>query len=72
MSAHLLTSHQIADRLGKSEQWVRRQANAGTIPGFRVGKDWRFTEDDLAAFLDSRRSVPASRDPFDRKGRRAS
>ena len=38
---------------------VRELAEAGEIPGFRVGKNWRYRRSDLVAWVD--RQVEASR-----------
>lgn len=44
-----------AERLGDghSAAWVLAQANAGVIPSRKVGRSRRFTEQDLADYLDS-------------------
>ena len=49
----LMTSTDVADILGKSRSWVQRQAAAGTIGYTQVGRSVRFTEDQVAAFIDS-------------------
>jgi len=38
---------------GHSPDWVLAQANAGVIPSRKVGRSRRFTEQDLADYLDS-------------------
>lgn len=37
------------------ERWLSRRLNRGEIPGYKVGRVWRMTEDDVAAFVNSRR-----------------
>lgn len=37
----------MAERIGKSEDWVRRAANRGDIPHHRVSRSLCFTEEDL-------------------------
>ena len=49
----LMTSTDVAAILGKSRSWVQRQAAAGTIGYTQVGRSVRFTEDQVAAFIDS-------------------
>lgn len=39
------------------ERWLRRHLNRGEISGYRVGRTWRMTEDDVAHFIDSRRNT---------------
>ena len=49
LDAHpaLLTTAQVAERLGVDEATVRRWQREGKLNGVRVGKDWRFEEDGL-------------------------
>jgi hypothetical protein len=35
--------------------WLSRQLNAGRIRGYKVGRTWRMTDKDVAAFIDSGR-----------------
>lgn len=42
VSEEVLNIKQLAERLQLSERTVYRLANTGEIPGFRVGKAWRF------------------------------
>lgn len=37
-----LTTREVASLLRCTETTVRRQARAGTLPGVRYGKEWRF------------------------------
>jgi excisionase family DNA binding protein len=54
----LLTAQQVADLLGKSPQWVATAARNGDLPARKVGRQWRWTEADVAAFVES--LVPAA------------
>lgn len=38
----VLTTDQLADRLGMAPDTISRLARAGRLPGFRAGRDWRF------------------------------
>ncbi len=49
----LMTTAQAAARLQVTPQWLTRAAAAGIVPSRRLGKYRRFTESDLAAYLDS-------------------
>lgn len=42
LKAPLLTTRDVADRLGLHEATVRRHASACTFPAIRVGAQWRF------------------------------
>lgn len=44
-----LTSDQLAERLGCSSRWVQRQANGNVWPGHKLGREWRFSPEDVAA-----------------------
>lgn len=48
---------EVADRIGKTERWVR--SHAAELPHHRFGRTYRFSEDDLAAILAAHRHVPA-------------
>lgn len=55
MSAATFDAAEFAARLGDghSAAWVLAQANAGVIPSRKVGRSRRFTDADLADYLDS-------------------
>jgi excisionase family DNA binding protein len=48
----VLTSEQAAAYLGKTPVWVERQARAGRLPGFKLGRAWRYRVDELATYID--------------------
>lgn len=56
-----LTPEQVADRLGRRPEWVRRAAAATPplIPGFKVGGLWRFDAADIERYIDRHRNAPA-------------
>lgn len=57
MEPALLTVDQVAERLKVNEQSVRRWLREGKLKGVAFGgrTGWRISEDDLQAFLDTRR-----------------
>ena len=42
---------QAAEYLGVSERTVRTKAKAGSLPGQKVGRDWRFNRSALDVYL---------------------
>lgn len=62
MSARLLTTRQVADRLGLSPATVLRRWRAGELPGYRLASNvLRFDEADVEGFLADRRAGPDTR-----------
>ena len=54
----LLTVEEVAEILRVPLSWVyerTRQRSIGRIPGFRLGKYWRFRESDLLAWIERQR-----------------
>lgn len=45
----VLTTSDLAARWQVSEEWVQDAAKAGRIPGFKVGRAWRFRVDAVLA-----------------------
>ena len=55
----LLTVEEVAALLRVPVSWVYERTRARTadrIPGFRLGKSWRFRETDVIAWLEHRRN----------------
>ncbi len=53
----LLGVHEVADLLSVPASWIYKRLRAhGTdrLPGFRLGKYWRFREADLRAWVEKR------------------
>lgn len=68
----LMTTEQAAARLGVTVQWLRRAAIAGTVPSRKLGKYRRFSEGDLATYIDSvRQGGDAPRINVVTRGRRS-
>ncbi len=56
---HLLTVGEVAELLQVPVSWVYEQTRRrcpGRIPGFRLGKYWRFTSADVTAWLAAKRT----------------
>lgn len=51
----LLDAATVAGMLDKSELWVKRQAKAGVLPHRRIGRAFKFTEQDIVDYIESAR-----------------
>ncbi len=49
----LLTPSNVASRLQVNERTVTQWLRKGRLRGFKVGKEWRISSDDLQAFLEA-------------------
>ena len=49
----LLTSKEVGDLLVLSPKVVERKAQRGEIPGFKIGKFWRYRQSVLESWIDS-------------------
>ena len=56
--APLLRSAQVAAWLGISQRTVCLWAELNEIPGFKLGHQWRFREDDIRSWLQSHLAAP--------------
>lgn len=53
--------HEVARDLLVSESLVRRMLETGELPGVRIGKRWIVLRDDLAAYIESKKTAPSLR-----------
>ncbi len=53
----LLTAAQVAERLQLHERTVTSWLRKGYLRGFKLGKEWRVSPDDLQAFLEARANM---------------
>ena len=66
-TAQLLSSAELADALAVSVDTVHRMSEAGELPAFRVGRQWRYDLDACrAALATSTAPPPADGDPIER------
>ena len=56
----LLTPPQVAKHLQVNERTVTQWLRRGHLRGFKIGKEWRVSEYDLANFLEQSANVPIS------------
>ncbi len=54
----LLTPMDVADRLQVNERTVTQWLRKGHLRGFKIGKEWRISPDDLQAFLEASANKP--------------
>ncbi len=57
-SDKLLTPTDVADRLQVHERTVTRWLRKSHLRGFKIGKEWRISPDDLQAFLEASANKP--------------
>ncbi|MGO9242864.1 MAG: helix-turn-helix domain-containing protein [Bryobacteraceae bacterium] len=53
-----MTTAEVAWLLRYTETTIRRQARAGTLPGVRYGKEWRFATSAVLRAYGSRLALP--------------
>lgn len=54
----LLTPVQVAERLQIQERTVTRWLRSGYLRGFKLGKEWRVSPEDLDAFMEKHANKP--------------
>jgi excisionase family DNA binding protein len=55
MPEKLLNIKQVQEILGLSERTIFRLIKKGEIQGFKIGREWRFTEADISAYIERQR-----------------
>lgn len=63
-----LSRAEAAARMGVSESWLANHRDE--VPYVKVGRQRRYTVEDLTAYLDSQRVNPLARSPRSKAGRR--
>lgn len=51
----LLTARQVADFLQWNPYTVLKKAEKRELPGFKLGREWRFKHEDILAWLEAQR-----------------
>jgi excisionase family DNA binding protein len=54
MEKEVLTAEDLAHYLGFNRNWIYRQAEAGELPGVKLGKSWRFKRSVIDRWLEER------------------
>ena len=60
----LLTPTDVANRLQVNERTVTQWLRRGHLRGFKIGKEWRISPDDLQAFLEASANMPPDKPRF--------
>lgn len=57
MTERLLTSKEACDYLQVSRSTLHKLLKTGKLKGVKVGRQWRFSSDDVRRFLDEQRAA---------------
>ncbi len=57
-SERLLTVEEVAEWLSIATRKVMDLAREKELPGFKVGKEWRFARDEVMNYLEAQRNKP--------------
>ncbi|HEY7418200.1 MAG TPA: helix-turn-helix domain-containing protein [Ktedonobacteraceae bacterium] len=55
MTNDILDADEVAELLRLNEQTVKRLANRGELPGFKVGGRWRFRRQDIEDYIEEQK-----------------
>lgn len=61
----LLNAKQVQERLGISESTFLRLLKRKDLKGFKVGREWRFEESDINAYIERQRRRSENLKPLD-------
>ena len=53
---NLLTVKQVAEILQWNPFTVTKKAEKGELPGFKLGREWRFSQADIIRWIDEKKS----------------
>lgn len=60
----LLTTEEVAEAFSLAPSMIKKLFWEGDLPAMKIGKDWRFNEDDLNDYLQKRKIRPVVREPW--------
>ena len=60
----LLTPTDVANHLQVNERTVTMWLRKGHLRGFKIGKEWRISPDDLQTFLEASANMPPDKPRF--------
>ena len=68
----VMTTEEVAKFLKVSEVTIYRQAEKGLLPGFKIGRQWRFRREELGKFIQEcsswKQKFQSLLDEFQKKG----
>ena len=53
----IYNTHTLAAKLGTTPRRLREYLREGRLSGFKMGGEWRFTEEDLQKFIERQRQA---------------
>ncbi len=53
---NLLTAKQVAELLQWNPYTIIKKAEKGDLPGFKLGREWRFKQVDIEAWIEAKRN----------------
>lgn len=53
---NLLTARQVAELLQWNPYTIMKKAEKGELPGFKLGREWRFKQEDIVAWIETKRN----------------
>lgn len=56
MDSSFYTVNEVAELLRVSKLTIWRYINAGKLPAYKLGRDWRIKKSELESFIESRRN----------------
>lgn len=68
MTVSLLTEEEAANALRVCSRTLRKARQAGQLPFIRIGRNVRYSESDLAKFIERSRECPSTNAPARRSG----
>ena len=54
---NLLTAKQVAEILQWNPFTIVKKAEKGELPGFKLGREWRFRQEDILAWIEQKRNA---------------
>jgi excisionase family DNA binding protein len=53
---NLLTAKQVAELLQWNPYTIIKKAEKGELPGFKLGREWRFKQEDIIQWIDEKKN----------------
>ena len=54
---NLLTAKQVAELLQWNPYTIIKKAEKGELPGFKLGREWRFRQEDIIQWIEQKRKA---------------